>query len=479
MPSCQPVLITNLCLDGRTGTETSVRDLAAGLQEADCRPMVYSPRIGEMGREIAAAGIPVVDDLDSLPRAPVIVHGHHHVETVRALLRFPDAVGLFVCHDRLAWHDHPPVFPRLLRYVAVDRNCRERLAAVPLLPPDRIRVIYNWVDTKRFLRRPPLPARPRRALVFSNYATPGTHLDALREACGMAGIPLDVAGAGVGALAGRPEELLPHYDLVFAKGKCALEAMACGAAVVLCDTRGLGPMVRAETAESLREWNFGMRCLQMPLEAGEILKQIRRYDAADAAAVTDYIRARANLPDALKQYLALYDEILAGRPDPAGKDRDLEAYLTATVREIGRLEEHAARLEQPDRMYPLTEDARARFSMRVITPLTQVLRGSTFPVTVEARNHGQVTVGSLPPVPVFLAYHWIDSRTGSVLVFEGRRTLLSRPLEPGAARRYDMQVLAPASARSTILRLTMVQDGIAWFDQPPAPVFADLPLEVI
>ena len=37
--------------------------------------------------------------------------------------------------------------------------------------------------------------------------------------------------------------LTGDYDLVFAKARCALEAMAVGAAVVLCDTHGLGPMV--------------------------------------------------------------------------------------------------------------------------------------------------------------------------------------------------------------------------------------------
>ena len=44
----------------------------------------------------------------------------------------------------------------------------------------------------------------------------------------------------------RPEELLPKYDLVFAKARCALEAMATGCAVVLCDFAGLGSMVNPE-----------------------------------------------------------------------------------------------------------------------------------------------------------------------------------------------------------------------------------------
>jgi hypothetical protein len=108
MPDPNHILLTNIRLHTRTGTEVVIRDLAKGLQSLGKQPMVYSPVLGEMAEEIAATGIPVVSRLVDLPMAPQIIHGHHHVETLEALENFAGAQGIFVCHDRTAWHDYLP-----------------------------------------------------------------------------------------------------------------------------------------------------------------------------------------------------------------------------------------------------------------------------------------------------------------------------------------------------------------------------------
>jgi hypothetical protein len=48
------VLITNLTLASRTGTETYVRDLALGLLERGHTPIVYTTDPGDIAREIVA-----------------------------------------------------------------------------------------------------------------------------------------------------------------------------------------------------------------------------------------------------------------------------------------------------------------------------------------------------------------------------------------------------------------------------------------
>ena len=120
------VLITNLAVAHSSGTETYVRDLAAGLTRLGHRPIVYSTVVGPLGEEIAATGTAVVDDLARLRRPPDVIHGNHHHETMTALLHFPGVPGVFFCHDRVAWHDEAPLFPRLRWYVAVDDTCAER-----------------------------------------------------------------------------------------------------------------------------------------------------------------------------------------------------------------------------------------------------------------------------------------------------------------------------------------------------------------
>src|SRR5206468_3631377 len=119
----------------------------------------------------------------------------------------------------------------------------DRLVFEHAIPEERVRVLLNFVDLQRFKPRGPLPARPTRALLFSNYAREETHLTAVREACARTGLALDVIGEGVGNVWVRPEEALGNYDLVFAKARSALEALAVGSAVVLCHATGAGPMV--------------------------------------------------------------------------------------------------------------------------------------------------------------------------------------------------------------------------------------------
>ncbi len=56
------------------------------------------------------------------------------------------------------------------------------------------------------------------------------------EACRRTQLTLDVIGAESGSVSTRPQDVLGQYDMVFAKARCALEALAVGSAVVLCDT---------------------------------------------------------------------------------------------------------------------------------------------------------------------------------------------------------------------------------------------------
>src|SRR5947209_19020919 len=118
------VLLTNTTLASRTGTETYVRDLARALLARGHAPMVYSTDPGELAREIEAATVPVVDDLERVGVQPDVIHGHHLPETLTALLRFPGVPAIHFCHDWGSWYDAPLFFPRVRRFVAVDDTCR-------------------------------------------------------------------------------------------------------------------------------------------------------------------------------------------------------------------------------------------------------------------------------------------------------------------------------------------------------------------
>ncbi len=326
------VLLTNITLASRTGTEINVRDLAISLLREGHHPVVYSPVLGSVAEEIRAATVPVVRDLASVGIPPDVIHGHHHPQTMAALLHFPGVPAVFFAHDWNAWWDVPPRFPRIYLYVAVDDLLLDRLALEEGLPRERLRVLLNAVDLARFVPRDPLPAKPRRALLFSHTASRGEARKVVEAACGRAGIPLDVAGAGAGWISDRPEKMLARYDLVFARGRCALEALAAGAAVVLCGVEGAGGLVTSTEVGRLRRLNFGRRALTQPLAPDVLDREIGRYDAADAEQASRRVREEASLETATGEALALYREVIEehgrrGPVDPAEEGAATAAYL--------------------------------------------------------------------------------------------------------------------------------------------------------
>jgi hypothetical protein len=71
------ILLTNITLGGRTGTETVTRDLALGYLEAGCAPTVYTRRLGPIADELKRAGVAVTDRVEDLAGPFDVIHGHH------------------------------------------------------------------------------------------------------------------------------------------------------------------------------------------------------------------------------------------------------------------------------------------------------------------------------------------------------------------------------------------------------------------
>ena len=303
------ILIVNATLATRTGTETYTRDLAIGLLRKGQSPTVYAPELGPIAEELRNSNVPVVDKLSDVAVIPDIIHGNHNTEVITALLQFETVPAIFVCHSSKDWISSPPSHPRIVAYVAVDDACRDRLLHEHGIPDGLVHVHFHGVDLTRFQPRERLPDEPARALVFSNNANAWTHLNAVETACRRSGIKVDVAGAGMNATASHPEFLLPRYDLVFAKARCALEALAVGSAVILCDAAGSGPLVTTAELDRLRRLNFGIRALNETVDANRLARQIARYDARDATEVSRRIRAGAGLEPVLDNALTLYREV--------------------------------------------------------------------------------------------------------------------------------------------------------------------------
>ncbi len=315
------VLFATSSLADLAGTEVYTRDMALELRRLGHTPVVYASRLGRVSDELARAGILVTGTPRKLHFQPDIIHGHHYHETWAAIRRYRDTPAIFICHDHFHWSAAPLIHSRVLRYLGVSELCLARLSKSGV-PEDKIRQAFNFVDTRRFGPRQPLPPKPRRALLFSNYARTDTYAPAIAEACRRAGLELTIVGSGVSNPVERPEEILGRYDIVFGKAKCAMEAMAVGTAVILCDCGGVGPMVTSRNFDELRPLNFGYQALTEPHTPEVIMRRIEQYDPLDAAAVRDLLRAAAGLDTAAQTLVRSYQEVIAEyrerRPISAG-----------------------------------------------------------------------------------------------------------------------------------------------------------------
>ncbi len=347
------ILITNQQLSTRSGTELYVMDLARSLQSLGHRPIVFASKTGALAESLVRQSIPVLDNLRDIAVEPDLIHGHHNLETMSAMLRFPNSPGIFVCHDSFAWHDRAPEFPRIYRYVAVDNACYDRLSVRDGVPTSKIELIQNGVDLKKFRSRGVLPQTPRRALLMSNYAGPSQYM-LINRVCRKMGIQLDAVGSQFGNVLEKPEQALGQYDVVFAKGRCAWEALAVGAAVIVCDTIGCGAMVTSSEIERMAASNFGRRLLNEPISTKVLIRELKKYNSDDAALVSKAVRKRSNLSGIAHQLTDLYEAVIREHAE-AVRDRDQELvasshYLQWWAANRTRLVKESEKKYRPDRV---------------------------------------------------------------------------------------------------------------------------------
>jgi hypothetical protein len=300
------VLITNLFVGNFSGSETVVELLADALSRAGHAPMIFATSLGPQAARMQARGHIVVDRLAALPQRPDVMHLQHISPALMALAAFPDVPAVFSCHSATIEVEAPRLHPQIRRFVAVDDLCRA-LCEKRGIPADRLSVILNAVDLTRFLARPPLPPRPKAALMLTKT---WEQQSLVRAACARAGLTLDELGPAAREMSDRLEKVLPRYDIVFATARMALEAAAVGCAVVVVDGRGFAGMLSSEKLKAWRRLNFGVGLLTAPVTGIALDAAIAAYDAADAGEVCRRLRIEASADDYAAACLELYTQAI-------------------------------------------------------------------------------------------------------------------------------------------------------------------------
>jgi hypothetical protein len=302
------VLISCIMLAGRSGGEVVTADYARALKDRGHEVAVYTPQSGPLADELRAEGVTIVANPTDCPFLPEIIHGHHRQPTVTALAAFPGVPAIFLCQASAFWSVGPPDMSRIRRYLGVDEACRDRIVSELPRLAGKVGVLLNAVDLDRFQPRPPLPAKPRRALLLTKW--PGAHDAAIKLAAAQTGLDLHELGRGAGGEVNDLHQRLHQYDIVFASARCAIESLVVGCAVIVVDQRGLAGMVTQSNVEAWRRDNFGLRLLVSSVRVASIEQEIARYSAVDAAKVAVYMRTHAGLGNAVDELETIYRDVI-------------------------------------------------------------------------------------------------------------------------------------------------------------------------
>lgn len=290
------ILIANVWIGGRSGSEVHTKELAMGLRRRGHACTVFVGQLKQVDedvRQLREAGVIVTEKPDPAEIPDVIV-GHHLRETTLACLLYPSTPAIQVCHDATHQRDRAAGGDVVQAWGAVDAFCQERFARETGLPPEKIPLTFNPVDLSLFPPREMPPRTPPRkaALFFSDANTPAI-LTTIRQACERQGIALDVIGPGQ-RFEQDPGRVLAGYDLVFGKARCAIEALASGAHVILCAPEGVGPEISPTNFHELRRRNFGRSLLTEPLGSALLERRILGLEWSTTAELTRLIREHNN-----------------------------------------------------------------------------------------------------------------------------------------------------------------------------------------
>jgi hypothetical protein len=102
-----------------------------------------------------------------------------------------------------------------------------------------------------------------------------------------------------------------------------------------------------------------------------------------------------------------------------------------------------------------SEDIKSSVKSLAVKPAEKIF------VPVTLRNTEPSTLSTTGQHPITISYKWFDH--GKMLPIEGDRTNLPSPLKPGDSVDINVNVVAPETPGDLVLKITLVQEGVAWF----------------
>lgn len=265
-------------LDGSTGVQTYLVTIADEMQRTGHEVWLYARELGIAAKYAESLGLQVVGDADELPEELDFAVPHSAVASHELAAARPSAPQLFIAHGTFFDSYTPPQIDGAVAcVVTLWGQAAKRMKSLATNIP--VVTLRQPVDRTRFRDRAPIADTPRRALILSNYLD-GERRERLERACELAGLEWEHIGATGAGQSTRPEDAINRADIVFGKGRVAVEAMACGRAVYLFDMWGSDGWLTPENYDEYSFVGFGGHITPFDPTIEELAADLGNYSAA-------------------------------------------------------------------------------------------------------------------------------------------------------------------------------------------------------
>jgi hypothetical protein len=264
-------VLANRILIHPGGTEVHLVTIGEQLQRLGHEVVLYAPELGPFADYARRRGLEVRGSLRELPERCDVVFAQDGIVAYELAERYPRALNVFrVCGDVYDFQ-LPPQLTGVLDLIVVLSERYERLARATAVTAPIVRLRVP-VDVSRLVPLGALRERVERAVLLGNYPARD---DLVREAWGPAGV--EVRRVGFTDQSYDVAEAIADADVVVAKSRAALDAMACGRAVYVLDVFGGDGWVTPERYPALEADQFAGQATERVLDVASLAADLPGY----------------------------------------------------------------------------------------------------------------------------------------------------------------------------------------------------------
>ncbi len=300
------ILITNHDLRFRGGSELFTIGLGEMLAVCGHTAWIYAPRIGAVAEGLK--GATAFSALDQIPGVPDIIHGQHNLPTAAALCFFQESPAVYHCHGYEPLIERPFAHPRIYRYMGISSRFPSWIAKMTGCAKEEVETVYSGIHTERFARQSPVNETLRSALIYGHPRNfEKSAIEEIQTACSAAGIRLQIPSEKVT----EPEAFLRQFDLVFATGRSAIEALCAGCCVIPFRRDTCGPMVLPENYDAQKVINFTVPAGSEPVTGQWLHQELKRHDSRLVEQISETAASDFSITLLSNRLVQIYERAIA------------------------------------------------------------------------------------------------------------------------------------------------------------------------